>query len=130
MIQLLCGSVNEWGWCKEKLGGNAILAVSMAVCKAGVSVLKIPLYKHIANLAGNQRIVLPVPSFTVINRVSHAGNKLATQGEIAMKYGNKAVQYCDEGGFALNIKEKECLELLESAIDKRTTGVPASERMR
>ncbi|XP_057440539.1 enolase 1-like isoform X2 [Lotus japonicus] len=120
MIQLLCGSVNEWGWCKEKLGGNAILAVSMAVCKAG----------HIANLAGNQRIVLPVPSFTVINRVSHAGNKLATQGEIAMKYGNKAVQYCDEGGFALNIKEKECLELLESAIDKRTTGVPASERMR
>ncbi|XP_057428462.1 bifunctional enolase 2/transcriptional activator-like [Lotus japonicus] len=117
----------------------------MHIFKAGASVLKIPLYKHIANLAGNPRIVLPVPSFTVINRVSHAGNKLATQefnilpvessnfklamqqgiqthetvhGVIAMKYGNKAVQVCDEGGFTLNIKEKECLELLKSAIDE------------
>ncbi|XP_058072203.1 enolase 1-like [Magnolia sinica] len=45
MIQQLDGIVNEWGWCKQKLGGNAILAVSLAVCKAGASVKKFPLYQ-------------------------------------------------------------------------------------
>ena len=35
MVQELDGSRNEWGWSKSKLGANAILAVSMAVCKAG-----------------------------------------------------------------------------------------------
>ncbi|XP_020208836.1 enolase, partial [Cajanus cajan] len=79
MVQQLDGTVNEWGWCKQKLGANAILAVSLAVCKAGAAVKKIPLYKHIANLAGNKNLVLPVPSFNVINGGSHAGNKLAMQ---------------------------------------------------
>ncbi|KAH7512100.1 hypothetical protein FEM48_Zijuj12G0054700 [Ziziphus jujuba var. spinosa] len=79
MVQQLDGTVNEWGWCKQKLGANAILAVSLAVCKAGASVKKIPLYKHIANLAGNKKLVLPVPAFNVINGGSHAGNKLAMQ---------------------------------------------------
>nr|KJB36422.1 hypothetical protein B456_006G158500 [Gossypium raimondii] len=51
MVQQLDGTQNEWGWCKQKLGANAILAVSLAVCKAGAEVLNIPLYKHIANLA-------------------------------------------------------------------------------
>ncbi|KAC9858575.1 hypothetical protein E3N88_45170 [Mikania micrantha] len=79
MVQHLDGTQNEWGWCKQKLGANAILAVSLAVCKAGASVLNIPLYKHIANLAGNKNLVLPVPAFNVINGGSHAGNKLAMQ---------------------------------------------------
>ena len=35
MVQELDGSKNEWGWSKSKLGANAILAVSMAACKAG-----------------------------------------------------------------------------------------------
>ena len=35
--------------------------------------------QHIANLAGNPKIVLPVPAFNVINGGSHAGNKLAMQ---------------------------------------------------
>ena len=37
--QELDGSKNEWGWSKSKLGANAILAVSMAACKAGASIL-------------------------------------------------------------------------------------------
>ncbi|KAK9134502.1 hypothetical protein Syun_013832 [Stephania yunnanensis] len=45
MVQQLDGTVNEWGWRKQKLGVNAILAVSLAVCKAGASVKKVPLYK-------------------------------------------------------------------------------------
>jgi len=37
------------------------------------------LVQHIANLAGNKKLVLPVPAFNVINGGSHAGNKLAMQ---------------------------------------------------
>merc|ERR1712168_1157350 len=45
---------------KSKLGANAILAVSLAVCKAGAAQKGIPLYQHIADLAGNKQVVLPV----------------------------------------------------------------------
>jgi enolase len=64
---------------KGKLGANAILAVSMAVCKAGAAEKGVPLYKYIAELAGNTKLVLPVPSFNVINGGEHAGNGLAMQ---------------------------------------------------
>uniref|UniRef100_A0A0E0QWR3 phosphopyruvate hydratase n=2 Tax=Oryza TaxID=4527 RepID=A0A0E0QWR3_ORYRU len=147
MVQQLDGTKNEWGWCKQKLGANAILAVSLAICKAGAIIKKIPLYQHIANLAGNKQLVLPVPAFNVINGGSHAGNKLAMQAEfmilptgaasfkeamkmgvevyhnlksvIKKKYGQDATNVGDEGGFAPNIQEnKEGLELLKTAIEK------------
>ncbi|CAN6272435.1 unnamed protein product [Urochloa humidicola] len=146
MVQQLDGTSNDWGWCKQKLGANAILAVSLAVCKAGAMVKKIPLYQHIANLAGNKTLVLPVPAFNVINGGSHAGNKLAMQefmilptgassfkeamkmgvevyhhlkSIIKKKYGQDATNVGDEGGFAPNIQEnKEGLELLKAAIEK------------
>ncbi|XVF50694.1 hypothetical protein PTKIN_Ptkin04bG0122900 [Pterospermum kingtungense] len=146
MVQQLDGTVNEWGWCKQKLGANAILAVSLAVCKAGAMVKKILLYQHIANLASNKNLVLPVPAFNVINGGSHAGNKLAMQefmilpvgassfkeamkmgvevyhhlkAVIKKKYGQDATNVGDEGGFAPNIQEnKEGLELLKTAIAK------------
>ena len=131
---------------KGKLGANAILAVSMAVCKAGAAELGIPLYKHIAKLAGNPKLVLPVPSFNVINGGSHAGNKLAMQefmvlpvgaatfteamrmgGEvyhnlkkvIKAKHGQDSVNVGDEGGFAPPIlSNEEGLDLLVEAIEK------------
>ncbi|KAJ6331361.1 hypothetical protein OIU76_009858 [Salix suchowensis] len=146
MVQQLDGTVNEWGWCKQKLGANAILAVSLAVCKAGAHAKGIPLYKHIANLAGNNSLVLPVPAFNVINGGSHAGNKLAMQefmilptgassfkeamkmgaevyhhlkSVIKKKYGQDATNVGDEGGFAPNIQDnQEGLELLKTAIAK------------
>ena len=67
--QTLDGSKNEWGWSKSKLGANAILGVSMAACKAGAASKGIPLYKHIAELAGNstEKMYMPVPAFNVIN---------------------------------------------------------------
>merc|ERR1711928_307121 len=64
---------------KSKLGANAILGVSLAACKAGAAHKGVPLYRHIADLAGTPEIVLPVPAFNVINGGSHAGNKLAMQ---------------------------------------------------
>merc|ERR1711973_146321 len=81
MIKTLDGTVNEWGSCKSKLGANAILAVSMAVCRAGAAANKKPLYQYIASLAGTseKKFVLPTPAFNVINGGSHAGNKLAMQ---------------------------------------------------
>jgi enolase len=131
---------------KGKLGANAILGVSLAVCKAGAAKKKVPLYRHIADLAGNKEVLLPVPAFNVINGGSHAGNKLAMQEFMILpvgatsfteamkmgsevyhnlkniikdKYGQDATNVGDEGGFAPNIQEnKEGLELLKAAIAK------------
>eukprot|EP00745_Piridium_sociabile_P015202 TRINITY_DN22408_c0_g1_i5.p1 TRINITY_DN22408_c0_g1~~TRINITY_DN22408_c0_g1_i5.p1 ORF type:complete len:300 (-),score=87.79 TRINITY_DN22408_c0_g1_i5:8-907(-) len=131
---------------KGTLGANAILAVSMAVCKAGAAEKGVPLYKHIADLAGNKKLVMPVPAFNVINGGSHAGNKLAMQefmilptgasnfteamkmgteiyhhlkSVIKAKYGQDACNVGDEGGFAPNIQNnEEGLDLLVEAIKK------------
>uniref|UniRef100_A0A2K5IXA5 Beta-enolase n=1 Tax=Colobus angolensis palliatus TaxID=336983 RepID=A0A2K5IXA5_COLAP len=46
---------------KSKFGANAILGVSLAVCKAGAAEKGVPLYRHIADLAGNPDLILPVP---------------------------------------------------------------------
>jgi enolase len=131
---------------KGKLGANAILAVSMAVCKAGAAEKGLPLYKYIAHLAGNTKLVLPVPSFNVINGGEHAGNGLAMQefmilptgaksfseamrmgaevyhnlkNLIKEKYGKDACNVGDEGGFAPSIGDnEEGLKLLTGAIEK------------
>jgi len=131
---------------KSKFGANAILGVSMAVCKAGAAERGVPLYRHIADLAGHKEIIMPVPAFNVINGGSHAGNKLAMQefmilptgattfteamkmgseiyhnlkAVIKGKYGLDACNVGDEGGFAPNIQDNmEGLELLRVAIEK------------
>lgn len=77
---------------KSKFGANAILGVSLAVCKAGAAKRGIPLYKHIADLAGNKNIILPVPAFNVINGGSHAGNKLAMQVCLKLDYTNSLLK--------------------------------------
>ncbi|MEQ2178842.1 hypothetical protein GOODEAATRI_018448, partial [Goodea atripinnis] len=68
-------------------GANAILGVSLAICKAGAAEKDVPLYRHIADLAGNTELVLPVPAFNVINGGSHAGNKLAMQEFMVLPVG-------------------------------------------
>jgi len=131
---------------KSKLGANAILGVSMAACKAGAEAKGIPLYKHIAALAGNTGpMVLPVPCFNVINGGSHAGNKLAFQeyfiipvgaetfkeamrigaecyhnlkGIIKKKFGGDATLIGDEGGFAPPCDARMGVELIMEAIKK------------
>lgn len=137
MVEQLDGTKNEYGWCKKKLGANAILAVSMAVCRAGAHTSKMPLYKYISKLAGTEnqtKYKLPVPSFNVINGGSHAGNGLAVQefmilpvgaenfkeamrigaeiyqtlkGIIKDKYGINSINVGDEGGFAPDFKTTE-----------------------
>lgn len=48
---------------KKNLGANAILGVSLAVCRAGAAYKGLPLYKWIAELAGNKNLVMPVPGW-------------------------------------------------------------------
>ncbi|THU66275.1 hypothetical protein C4D60_Mb05t12440 [Musa balbisiana] len=131
---------------KSKLGANAILGVSLSVCRAGAGAKGIPLYKHIQELSGTKELIMPVPAFNVINGGSHAGNNLAMQefmilpvgassfadalrmgsevyhtlkGIIKAKYGQDACNVGDEGGFAPNVQDnKEGLVLLMDAIEK------------
>lgn len=130
---------------KSKLGANAILGVSLAVCKAGAAQKGVPLYRHIADLAGNDEVILPCPALNVINGGTHAGNKLAMQefmilptgatsfreamqigcevyhnlkSVVKKRYGQDAANVGDEGGFAPNIQDnREGLELLKAAIE-------------
>jgi enolase len=135
MVRELDGSKSENGWTKAKLGANAILAVSMAVARAGAAAAGLPLYKYIAALAGKPTtgpFALPVPFFNVINGGEHAGNGLAFQefmiapvaattfaeamrmasetyahlkSVIKKKYGQDATNVGDEGGFAPSITD-------------------------
>ncbi|NTV23300.1 MAG: phosphopyruvate hydratase [Nanoarchaeota archaeon] len=130
---------------KSKLGANALLAVSMAVCKAGAISSGLPLYKHIQELASSDNAKIPTPYFNVINGGKHAGNKLdfqefmiVPQGKsmkenlqigsevyhklkkiIKEKHGLSAVNVGDEGGFAPPVEDnEEPLKLLVKAIEE------------
>lgn len=148
MVEVLDGSKNQWGWSKSELGANAILAVSMALCRAGAAASEMPLYQYIAKLAGKplDRFVMPVPSLNVINGGSHAGNRLACQefmilptgassfkeamdigaevyhtlkSVIKTKYGQDACNVGDEGGFAPNVQDNnDALDILMEALQK------------
>merc|ERR1719356_2233224 len=148
MVEELDGTKNEWGWSKGKLGANAILAVSMAACRAGAAASEMPLYQYIAKISGKpmDKFVMPVPSFNVINGGSHAGNRLACQEFMIMPVGASSFKdamiigaevyhnlkscikkkYCqdacnagDEGGFAPSVQDNdEALDVLMDAIKK------------
>jgi enolase len=148
MVETLDGSKNEYGWSKAKLGANAILAVSLALARAGAAGKGMPLYQHLAELSGkgNAKYVMPVPSMNVINGGKHAGNALAMQEFMILptgartfkealqmgcevyhslmkvikgKYGLDATNVGDEGGFAPNIQDNnEPLALIHDAIEK------------
>lgn len=72
---------------KAEIGANAMLAVSIAACRAGAAEKEVPLYKHIADLSGKGNPVLPVPAITVISGGNHAGNTLAVKEIMIMPVG-------------------------------------------
>lgn len=63
---------------KSKLGANAILAVSMACCKATAIKMQIPLFQYIAKISGISP-KLPKPLFNFIEGAKHADNNLVIQ---------------------------------------------------
>ncbi len=125
---------------KEKLGANAILAVSLACAKAAAESLGLPLYRYIG---GTWAHVLPVPLMNILNGGAHADNNVDIQefmiapvgavtfaealrmgaevfhslrGVVRKKGLNTAVG--DEGGIAPNLKSnEEALDLIVNAIE-------------
>ncbi|XP_059300577.1 cytosolic enolase 3 [Lycium ferocissimum] len=77
---------------KSELGANAILAVSIAACKAGAAEKEVPLHKHIADISGQTSLLLPVPVFTLISVGKHAGNNLAIQEIMILPVGSKTFE--------------------------------------
>lgn len=124
---------------KRKLGANAMLGVSMAVCKASAIEAGMPLYRYIG---GCNAKVLPVPMMNILNGGAHADNNLDIQEFMIMPAGlpdfssalragseifhtlkkilkskglNTAVG--DEGGFAPNLKSnEEAITLIMQAV--------------
>ena len=66
---------------KSRLGANAMLAVSMAVLRAGCHSAKLPLYQHIRNVYGlhYDNYVIPAPMLNIINGGKHADSGLDVQ---------------------------------------------------
>jgi len=135
---------------KSKLGANAILAVSLAIAKAGAEEAGMPLYSYVGGVNAH---VLPVPMMNILNGGSHADNSIDFQEFMIMPLGAeifseglrmgvevfhtlkkvlKAKGYStnvgDEGGFAPNIKSnKEAIEIVLEAIEK--AGYKAGEEI-
>jgi len=131
---------------KERLGANALLAVSLASAKAGAQEKKIPLFSYISSLSGGSLSpVLPLPLCNVINGGKHAAHSTDIQEFMIVPLGAKvfkeAVQMNtevfhslkkvlkdagygttvgDEGGFAPKVTKgnREALELLSLAVEK------------
>ncbi|MBR6751737.1 MAG: phosphopyruvate hydratase [Alphaproteobacteria bacterium] len=126
---------------KEKLGANAILAVSCAVAVAAAKQKQIPIYKYIAEIYGNATpCVLPRPMMNIINGGAHADNGLDAQEFMIIPNGAKSefeairmgseifhnlkkilkasrnsTNVGDEGGFAPNFNS--CDEALSTIMD-------------
>ncbi len=126
---------------KRRLGANAMLGVSLAVCKAAAAEAGLPLYRH---LGGCNAKVLPVPMMNILNGGAHADNNLDIQEFMIMPAGladfTSAVRagaeifqtlkkilhakklstaVGDEGGFAPNLaSNEEAIRLVLEAIEK------------
>jgi len=126
---------------KGRLGANALLAVSMAVCRAAAHSARVPLYRY---LGGLQARVLPVPMMNVLNGGVHADNTVDFQEFMIMPVGAESFAQAlrmgvetfhtlkkvlkergyntsvgDEGGFAPSLRSNdEAVEVLLEAIEK------------
>jgi enolase len=126
---------------KSKLGANAILAVSMAVCRAAARSAGLPLYRYLGGLQARR---LPVPMMNILNGGVHADNTVDFQEFMIMPVGAESFSEAlrmgvetfhtlkkvlkdggyntsvgDEGGFAPSLKSNvEAVELILEAIEK------------
>lgn len=124
---------------KSRLGANAILAVSIACCRAAATALEIPLYRFLGGVSGNR---LPVPMMNILNGGAHAANTVDVQEFMIMPVGaesfREALRWCaevfhalaallkskglatsvgDEGGFAPNLaSDEEAIQYILEAI--------------
>ena len=125
---------------KNKLGANAILAVSIAAARAAAASLDLPLYRFLGGLNANR---LPVPMMNILNGGAHASNTVDIQEFMGMPVGapsfKEALRWCaevfhnlakilkaeglatsvgDEGGFAPNLaSDEDALKYICKAIE-------------
>jgi len=126
---------------KGRLGANAILGVSLAVCRASANEAGVPLYRYIG---GCNAKVIPVPLMNIVNGGVHADNNLDFQEFMIMPAGlsdfatalragteifhtlkkilkakNLNTAVGDEGGFAPSLKSyEEAITLVIKAIEE------------
>src|SRR5579864_1403020 len=126
---------------KGKLGANAILAVSMAVCRAAARSAGLPLYRYLGGLQARR---LPAPMMNILNGGVHADNTVDFQEFMIMPAGAESFSEAlrmgvetfhvlkkvlktrgystsvgDEGGFAPSLKTNvEAIELILEAIEQ------------
>jgi enolase len=82
----LDGTVN-----KANLGGNAILAVSMAVARAAANEANLPLWKYLKNTFQlPENIKLPKPMIVMIEGGKHAADSTDLQEYLVSAMGNKS----------------------------------------
>jgi enolase len=124
---------------KERLGANAILAVSMAAARACAKTFKLPLYRYLGGVDAN---LLPVPMMNILNGGAHADNNVDFQEFMVMPVGAKSFSDAlqmgvetfhtlkgvlkkrgyntsvgDEGGFAPSLKSNvEAIDAILEAI--------------
>lgn len=128
---------------KEKLGANAILAVSLAVAKAAAVSKGVELFEHIADLNGTPgEYSMPLPMMNILNGGEHADNNVDIQefmvqpvaaksfaeglrvgAEIfhalkaVLKARGLSTAVGDEGGFAPNLaSNEEALAVISEAV--------------
>ena len=126
---------------KSRLGANAILAVSLAVCKAAAMSHRMPLYRYIGGFSGSW---IPTPMMNILNGGAHASNNIDIQEFMIVPIGvsnlQDGVRICsevyhtlgkmlnsrslstgvgDEGGFAPDLPDDiAAIELILEAIKK------------
>ena len=129
---------------KSELGANAILGVSMAAARAEAAATRVPLYRHLGTLYGNDRMTLPVPMMNILNGGAHADTSVDVQEFMVMPVGagsfaealragaeifhalrgilkarGQSTGVGDEGGFAPNLKSnRDAIEVVLEAIGK------------
>jgi len=74
---------------KANLGGNAIIGVSMAVCKAGAFHKNMRLFEYIKEISGSKKFSLPIPQLNIMNGGKHAGIDNDIQEHMIMPTGFK-----------------------------------------
>jgi enolase len=125
---------------KSKLGANAILGVSLAVCKAAAQASNLPLFQYLGGVSAR---TLPVPMMNILNGGAHADNNVDLQEFMVMPAGAKSFAEAlrmgaeifhnlksvlkkknyntavgDEGGFAPDLKSnEEALQVIIQAIE-------------
>jgi enolase len=137
---------------KAKLGGNSMLAVSMAVLKAQAVSESLETHEMIAHICGYESIALPLPMFNMINGGAHAHNALRIQEFLAVPINVPSFRAAmesavvlhheleallvkndimiavgDEGGFAGNFKsETQAFDFLMEAIEFSSKKIQGS----